>query len=439
MKGCLALRCSGFVQVALVLLVLLPAAAFAQQPPFEGALSPEPLEPREQLAQPNLTSGELIFFGLHRIAALALAPLVDAGVDADLLGSGSGEIGGLKIKPGSLGSGSGVGLQVGYVFYTAPYWGGASGGISTKGYMEHSAFLGVRDRRGANYLRATGTYDLDTQDEFSGLGMESPEDSESDYRQEEFRLLGDGQVSPAEHFRIGARGGYRKNNLLDGKNDDLDDIEVVFGDSVLTGVGILPGVSDEDGKYAQAGVFLAFDTRNDPNNADRGLVLAGSFDAFRGLSATPFDWDRYAGEFAGYLPLPDETRVIALRLLGIHQQPRHGAALVPFYYLASLGGSSLLRSFSSFRFQDNDMLYGAAEFRRRVWTEEEGQAALDASLFVETAGVYRDLTDDVELGDMEQSVGTELRLLVPNDVVARLGVATGNEGVKFYVGGGGRF
>jgi hypothetical protein len=85
------------------------------------------------------------------------------------------------------------------------------------------------------------------------------------------------------------------------------------------------------------------------------------------------------------------------------------------------------------------VVYSAAEFRRRVWAEEAGQAALDASLFVESAGVYRDLTDELELGDMEQSFGTELRLVTPNDVVARLGVATGGEGAKFYVGGGGRF
>ena len=68
-----------------------------------------------------------------------------------------------------------------------------------------------------------------------------------------------------------------------------------------------------------------------------------------------------------------------------------------------------------------------------------GQVAVDATLFVESAGVYRDVTEDVELGDMEQSYGTELRVVVPNDVIARIGVATGDEGARFYVGGGGRF
>jgi outer membrane protein assembly factor BamA len=155
---------------------------------------------------------------------------------------------------------------------------------------------------------------------------------------------------------------------------------------------------------------------------------------------TPFDWDRWSGEFAGYLPLPDERRVIAVRALAMHNEPKEDQVLVPFYFLSSLGGSSVLRSFSSFRFQDNDMLYGSAEFRRRVWTARDGQVALDGSLFVETGGVYRDITDEAELGDMEQSFGTELRLLVPDDVVARFGVAVGSsEGSKIYLGGGGRF
>lgn len=448
MTACLAWRSNGPAKVGSPLLVrlmlaslgvLAPVLAAAQQPPLESALTVQPLEPREQLMQPDFEGAEAVLFAGHRGLALALAPVVDFGVEKKLLGGGSGSIGGLKIAPGSLGSGSGVGLTVGYVFYSEPFWGGASAGASLRGYMDHSAFLGVRDRRGGNYLRGTFGYDLDTQDGFSGLTMASPEDFETDYRQEEVRFLGDGQISPGELIHVGLRGGYRRNTILEGKNDDLLDIKDVFGDSLLAGVGILPGISGEEGKYGQGGAFLAFDTRNDARNPDRGVLLAASFDAFRGLSDTPFDWNRFGGEFAGYLPLPNETRLVAVRLFAVHQEPLHGQSLVPFYYLSSLGGSTLLRSFSSFRFQDNDLVYGAAEFRRRVWAHEAGQAALDASLFVESAGAYRDITDEVELGDMEQSYGTELRLLVPNDVIARFGAALGNEGGKIYVGGGGRF
>lgn len=426
---------------AVLLLALISTAAPAQQPPFEGALSPQPVEPRERLAEPDLEGGESALFVLHRGLALALAPVVEFGVESGLLGASAGSIEGFKLNPGSLGSGSGVGLAVGYVFWSPPLWWGASVGASLKGYMDHSAFVGVRDVRGANYLRLTGGYDLDTQDEFSGLGMESPEERETDYRQEEVRILGDGQLSAAENVRLGFRGGWRKNTLLPGENDDLTDTGVRFGSTPLPDVGsVLPGLAGEDGDYGQGGLFLAYDSRNDTRNPDRGALAAVSVDAFRGLGDTPFDWNRYVGDIDGYVPLPDETRVLAMRLLAVHQEPLHGQVLVPFYYLSSLGGSSFLRSFSSFRFQDNDLLYGAAELRRRVWAEALGQAALDASFFVESAGVYRDLTDEVELGDMEQSFGTELRLLVPNDVVARLGVAFGSsEGAKVYVGGGGRF
>ncbi|MBA2564382.1 MAG: BamA/TamA family outer membrane protein [Gemmatimonadetes bacterium] len=429
----------GLLKIAALVLVMLPAAAQAQQPPFEGAISPEPLEPREQLAQPALDGPDAILLAPHRLLALGLAPLLEFAVEKGLLGSGSGDVEGFKFQPGSLGAGSGLGAAVGYVVYPAPVWAGVEAGATIKGYMQHSAFIGVRDARGSNYVRVTGAYDLDTQDEFSGLGMDIGEDQETDYRQEEIRLLGDAQYAAADRIVVGARGGYRKNNILEGENDDLTDIEDRFGGLLIPGVGVLPGISGEEGKYGQGGLFVGYDSRNDARNPDRGALLAASFDAFRGLDDTPFDWNRFAGEFNGYLPLPDETRVIALRLVGIHQEPQNDQALVPFYYLASLGGSNLLRSFSSFRFQDNDLLYGAAEYRRRVWAEEAGKAALDAALFVESAGVYRDLTDNVELGDMEQSFGTELRVLVPNDVVARLGAAVGGEGVKFYIGGGGRF
>jgi hypothetical protein len=434
--------CGRVVGAAALLLVLTAAEAAAQQPPLEGAISPEPLEPQVELAPANLTGAEAVLFGLHLGAAYVLSPLLEWGAEQGWLGGGTGTVGGLDIQPGSLGSNSGVGLEVGYVVFDEPVWAGVSAGATTKGYMEHSAFVGLRNLSGSRYARATFTYDLDTEDEFSGLGMGTPEDSETDYRQEEFRILGDAQIDPAANVRAGLRGGYRKNNLLPGKNDDFDDITEVFGDSLLEdedGDFILPGVSGEEGEYAQGGAFLAFDTRDRAGNPSSGVLLAGSFDAFRGVADTPFDWNRVAGEIAGYVPLPDETRVFAVRLVGVHQAPLHGQPLVPFYYLSSVGGGSVLRSFSSFRFQDNDLLYAAAELRRRVWTENAGLVAVDASLFAESAGVYRDLTEDVELGDMEQSYGTELRIVVPNDVVARLGVAVGGEGSKVYLSGGGRF
>lgn len=437
------LRANGAV---LVLLLVMASLAHAQQPPFEGAVSPEPLEPRESLAQPDLDGAEYVIFGIHRMAALALAPIVELGVESGFLGTGTGSIEGFQFSPGGVGPNSGIGGSAGYVIFPDPLWAGVEVGATVKGYQQHTVFVGARTERGDRYVRAAFQYDLDTEDEFSGLGMDSPEfrdedeeiDAFTDYRQEEIRLLGDAQISFAENFRLGARGGWRKNNLRGGENDDVEDTQVFFADSLFDELP-LPGVSGEEGEYGTGGLFASFDTRNGSGNPDRGVLLGLSFDAFRGLSDTPFDWDRYAGEFAGYLPLPDETSVFATRVMVIHQDPQEEQSLVPFYFLSGLGGGNVLRSYSSFRFQDNDAVYGVVEFRKRVWAEDQGLAAIDAALFAESGGVYRDITEDLELGDMEQSYGTELRLLVPNDVVWRTGVAVGDEGVKFYVSGGGRF
>lgn len=439
----------GFPNVAWFVLLALaaaPAVAAAQAgarsgqlPVFERALTPDPPVPRERLAEGELTGVEKVLFGIGRGVGLLIGPLLEKGAEKGLISGGGGVSEGLKIEPGSLGSKSGGGMTVGYVLYPAPVWAGASVGFSTKAYQEHSAFIGVRDPRGTNYLRATGTYDLDREDEFSGLGMQSSEDDESDYRQEEIRFLGDGQVTLGEVFVIGARGGYHKNNLLAGKNDDIDNTELVFGDVLVGGLPI-PGLPHETYKFSQFGGFLALDTRDVPGNPAGGVRLGGSFDAFRGIDETPFDWDRWSGEFEGYLQVPDETRVVAVRAWVVHQEPQEDQTLVPFFQLISLGGSSVLRSFPGMRFQDNDVIYGAFEFRHRVWVAKDGQVALDGGLFAETGGVYQDITEEAELGDMEQSFGTELRLLVPDNVLARFGVAVGSsEGAKVYLGGGGRF
>lgn len=40
---------------------------------------------------------------------------------------------------------------------------------------------------------------------------------------------------------------------------------------------------------------------------------------------------------------------------------------------------------------------------------------------------------------MEQSFGTEARLLTPNNIDVRMGASVGGEGARFFVSGGGRF
>jgi hypothetical protein len=439
------------VEVIVAALLLLPAALSAQEYKYvtDGAPNLKRPDPPQRVADVETAKGfEEVLFIVHKGAALLAKPGLDLGWKLGLLGVGGGPPGGFRGNIGGSGPKSGTGITLGYVYYSQPFWTGIEGAVTYKLYTEDSAWLGVTDPTYENFLRAIVTYDLDRHDEFSGLGMEtecvdrvdcSPENEETDYYQEEFRVLGEGRVRLGEGFYLGGRGGYRKMNILKGKNDDIPDITKVFGDVFLPGVGVLPGVSGENADYTQAGGYLLLDTRDVPGNPSRGLLLSGGYDIFRGVSDTPFDWNRYSAELAGYIPIPDASRTIAVRIFAVHQDPENDETVVPYYSLSSIGGPSLLRSYDSQRFSDNDMAYAAIEYRRRVWTHPEGWYAVDAALVAESAAVYRDMFDDFSLSDMKQSFGTEARLLTPNNTDVRLGCSFGDEGGKFFVSGGGRF
>lgn len=441
-------RCRGSIRLAVKLAVLVlsvavvPVKLAGQEYREIRQNAPEPKRadrPTQVTDVPEAEGFEHYLFILHWAAGALARPGLDLAWKLGLLGEGAGELGGFGGGIGGSGPKSGTGVRAAYEIYQNPLWAGVSGEITFRGYNEESVWIGVSDPTLESFARAIVTYDLDRHDELTGLGMDTPEDSETDFGQEEIRVMGEGQYQFAPTFFVGARGGWHKNNLLEGENDDIPNTGDVFGDSLLPDVGILPGLSGENGDYMQTGAYLAVDSRDNVGNPADALYAGLAFDAFRGVDDTPFDWNRWSAEASYYIGLPDAQRVIALRFFGVHQDPLHGQAVVPYYFLSSIGGPSFLRGYDSQRFSDNDLIYLAAEYRRRVWTHPDRWYAIDASIVAETAGVYRDVFDELELGDMEQSFGTEARLLTPNNVDLRMGVGVGSEGARFFVSGGGRF
>ena len=182
--------------------------------------------------------------------------------------------------------------------------------------------------------------------------MDIPDDKDlqTDYRQEEIRFLGDGQISLGELFRVGARGGVRKNSLLAGKNDDLVDTELAFFDSIIPGVGILPGLIEEERRYIRAVAFIALDAVT----MNAIPIAASSWPPPSTLSGSRRDaarWKRFAGEFAAICrsgrKARDRRSAARRPQSAARRAPR--ALLLPGD-LAAAAAAQL----SSFRFQDND-------------------------------------------------------------------------------------
>jgi hemolysin activation/secretion protein len=92
---------------------------------------------------------------------------------------------------------------------------------------------------------------------------------------------------------------------------------------------------------------------------------------------------------------------------------------VPFYLQPSLGGPTTLRSFTDYRFRDDNMLVANAEIRLALMTH------LDLAVFAD-AGNVAARPGDLDLD--KRSYGGGFRLHTRRETFAMLDVGTGDDG-----------
>lgn len=163
---------------------------------------------------------------------------------------------------------------------------------------------------------------------------------------------------------------------------------------------------------------LVADTRDFPNHPTRGALVRVAASQFTDRDSGAFTFKRYESEVAGFLPLTSSRIVLAMRGWIVASETGAGQS-VPFYLQPTLGGGHSLRSFSDFRFRDDNLLVANAEVRVAMFTH------LDAVVFADAGNVaarWRDLDLD------KQSFGAGLRFHTRRDTIARFDAAQGAEG-----------
>ena len=93
---------------------------------------------------------------------------------------------------------------------------------------------------------------------------------------------------------------------------------------------------------------------------------------------------------------------------------------VPFYDLAELGGTEVLRGFKTGRFRDRGVTYAKVDYKFPVWRLIEG------SVFHESGRTFAEVAD-FNLSGWERSYGGGLRVWVPDGVVFEFAVARSDE------------
>jgi AAA family ATP:ADP antiporter len=186
-----------------------------------------------------------------------------------------------------------------------------------------------------------------------------------------------------------------------------------------------------DATYARSRVFAAFDSRTSPGYSHRGRLLRAELADYRQSRGTGYGFQRADVEVQQFVPLFNDTSVIALRATTSTTMTAAGEE-VPYVLMPSLGGHDALRGYSSWRFRDRNRLLMSAEYR---WM---AGPLVDMALFVD-AGQVAPRFGDLAVRDLRTSYGIGFSVHTPSATITRFEVARSREGLGLLVSFGPSF
>jgi hypothetical protein len=321
-------------------------------------------------------------------------------------------------------SGGGFTMGAGYRhYYGDRTFGYARGLISLSAYKlieVGTESLGLS--RGRIDFRAFGGWRDATQVSFFGVGGDTPEEAETDFRMKQayggavLRGRGPGVVV----YGVGAQ--YEDYTLEHGQGA-TPSIEEVFTPESAPGLG-------ENPAFFHTTLTGGIDTRPSPGYARSGGLYAVSYDNFLDTDDT-FDFDRLQGEVVQHLPILRENWVISLH--GVVRTTLDNEDVVPYFLLPSLGSGSTLRAYPSWRFRDRHSMLMSGEFR---WIPS--RTFLDMAIFYDT-GKVTSRREDLDFSELKSNVGIGVRFHGPNATPLRVELARGSEGFNVVFAGSAAF
>jgi hypothetical protein len=175
------------------------------------------------------------------------------------------------------------------------------------------------------------------------------------------------------------------------------------------------------------GADIRFDTRPHGEYSDEGFYVDFGAGVVEGLSGAPSYLRGGIEMSALWHEIGPVNGAAHLEYRGV------SSASVPFYLQSTLGGAYLLRGFTEDRFIDEQAWTVEAEQRIRVFQSHIYGVTADWRVdpFIAFGQVFGG--PNLALSHPRVAVGAGFRALVRPNVLGRVDVATGGEGVKVYV------
>ncbi len=258
---------------------------------------------------------------------------------------------------------------------------------------------------------------------FFGFHADSPQNAESNFADREIGFTLSAGYDFGDHFQVVFGERLRNVNVVKGAVVSLPFTRDAFS------AGAVPGL-DGFTTHAQK-LSLVYDTTDSKTVATRGVRAAASVEgSFEALGSSA-DFTRCDVEVKGYLPLWEDRLVTAGRFAASLVR----GSGVPFLEMSILGGENSLRGFGRNRFFDRDSVFLNVEERIQVirgrlfnvMTSWELAPFLDVGAVTESLARLKGRT-------LQFNPGVGFRAAVKPNIVGRIDVGFGKEGVAVYVG-----
>lgn len=343
--------------------------------------------------------------------------------DTQIIDRLNGDIDGWYPRLGGMTTGSGFALGPGYrmhVFNDRVFV-DMSAAFTMKGYKAVDGKVEwLKSRYERVELWTNFRYQDFPQEDFFGLGGNSSRDARTNYALESTDVNVMGIFHARPWLRVGTELGYLNPSLGPGTDKKFPRTEDVFSDIEAPGLGAQPS-------FLHSTTFAEIDYRDAKENARSGGYYKAAFGWWDDKTLHGFDFGRFDGEVAQFIPLESTKRHVFAGRMGISYLNNESDDRVPFYVLPYIGGSHTLRSVEEFRYTDENALFLNAEYRLALIKY------LDVALFYDAGKVARNW-DDINFSDLKTGYGFGFRSGTRKRTFIRLDIGMGGgEGRQIFL------
>ena len=406
---------------ALGLVAILASTALAQQPADPAIIAdqttPDPLPGQRPEPSPTSISTDTTLGRARQWAE-----------STQIVERLNGTVDGWYPRLGGLTRGSGLAGGPGYrrhIFGTQIRF-DVSAAISTKWYKAvdgHVRWFHIP--RARTELWTDYRYEDFSQQDFYGVGLDSPETARAKYAFSSHDVMMRAVIRPLTAMQLGAAVGYMWPSAGASQAAGFPSIERVFTDSSAPGLERQPD-------FRHASVYADFDTRDARGHTQHGGFYRVSFGQWHDRANGLYTFNRIDFGMRQYFALTNSGRHVIAPRLGVSGVSSDSASRVPFYFLPYVGGVDTIRSFREFRFRDEKALSFGAEY---LWTPV---SHVSIATFIDSGTVARDW-QGLTLRDVKWGYGIGARVHTSKQMLARIDLATGGEGVRLFVRAGQSF